>query len=76
MLAGRAATILDGVLGGWLSDAVLGCDYLLGGKLVCLGGDECAIGRITHFEAPSSKSFPANLDKTISRSISCSHHRG
>jgi len=26
------------------------CDYLLGGKLVCLGSDECGIGRITKFE--------------------------
>jgi hypothetical protein len=61
--------ILDGVLGGWLPDAVLGCDYLLGGKLVCLGGDECAIGYITHFEPPSSKSFPSNLDNDFSLNI-------
>jgi hypothetical protein len=61
--------ILDGVLGGWLPDAILGCDYLLGGKLVCLGGDECAIGRITHFEPPSEKSFPANLDNDFSLNI-------
>jgi hypothetical protein len=61
--------IVDGLLGGWLSDAILGCDYLLGGKLVCLGGDECAIGRITHFEPPSSKSFPANLDNDFSLNI-------
>ena len=61
--------ILDGVLGGWLPDAVLGCDWLLGGKLVCLGGDECAIGNITHFEPPSDKSFPANLDNDFSLNI-------
>jgi hypothetical protein len=61
--------ILDGALGGWLPDAVLGCDYLLGGKLVCLGGDECAIGYITHFEPPSEKSFPANLDNDFSLNI-------
>src|SRR5215472_13090152 len=64
------AAIADGVLiGGWLPDAILGCDYLLGGKLVCLGGDECAIGHITHFEPPSSKSFPANLDNDFSLNI-------
>jgi len=61
--------ILDTALGGWFPDAILGCDYLLGGKLVCLGGDECAIGRITHFEPPSEKSFPANLDNDFSLNI-------
>jgi hypothetical protein len=61
--------ILDTALGGWLPDAILGCDYLLGGKLVCLGGDECAIGHITHFEPPSEKSFPANLDNDFSLNI-------
>jgi hypothetical protein len=61
--------VVDGLLGGWLPDAILGCDYLLGGKLVCLGGDECAIGHITHFEKPSDKSFPANLDNDFSLNI-------
>jgi hypothetical protein len=61
--------IVDGALGGWLPDAILGCDYLLGGKLVCLGGDECAIGHITHFEPPSAKSFPQNLDNDFSLNI-------
>ena len=61
--------VFDTALGGWFKDAVLGCDYLLGGKLVCLGGDECAIGRITHFEPPSEKSFPANLDNDFSLNI-------
>src|SRR5262249_31550477 len=63
------AAILDGGLGGWLPDAILGCDYLLGGKLVCLGGDECAIGYITHFEPPSAKSFPENLDNDFAINI-------
>ena len=62
-------TLVDGIAGGWFPDAILGCDYLLGGKLVCLGGDECAIGHITHFEPPSSKSFPANLDNDFSLNI-------
>jgi hypothetical protein len=61
--------IFDTVLGGWLPDAILGCDYLLGGKLVCLGGDECAIGHVTHFEPPSEKSFPKNLDNDFSLNI-------
>jgi hypothetical protein len=64
------AAVLDGlVFGGYLPDAILGCDYLLGGKLVCLGGDECAIGHITHFEPASEKSFPANLDNDFSFNI-------
>jgi hypothetical protein len=64
------AAVLDGlILGGYLPDAILGCDYLLGGKLVCLGGDECAIGHITHFEPASEKSFPANLDNDFSFNI-------
>lgn len=63
------AGILNTVLGGWLPDTILGCDYLLGGKLVCLGGDECAIGHITHFEPPSEKSFPQNLDNDFSLNI-------
>src|SRR5450759_1804374 len=62
--------VLDGlVLGGYLPDAILGCDYLLGGKLVCLGGDQCAIGHITHFEPASEKPFPANLDNDFSFNI-------
>jgi hypothetical protein len=62
--------VLDGlILGGYLPDAILGCDYLLGGKLVCLGGDQCAIGYITHFEPASEKSFPANLDNDFSFNI-------
>jgi len=64
------AAVLDGlVLGGYLPDAILVCDYLLGGKLVCLNGDECAIGHITHFEPPSDKSFPANIDNDFSFNI-------
>ena len=65
----KIAAAFDTVLGGWLPDAILGCDYLLGGKLVCLGGDECAIGTITHFEPPSEKSFPSNLDNDFSLNI-------
>jgi hypothetical protein len=62
--------VLDGlILGGYLPDAILGCDYLLGGKLVCLGGDQCAIGHITHFEPASEKPFPQNLDNDFSFNI-------
>ena len=32
------------------------CDYLLHGKLVCLGGDRCAIGRFAAFDTVGDKS--------------------
>ena len=39
------------------------CDYLLGGKLVCLGGVRCAIGRIVHIEPVGyQKPFPDDID--------------
>ncbi len=40
-----------------------GCDYLLGRKMVCLGGTRCAIGTIIHIEPVGyHKPFPENLD--------------
>src|SRR5262245_14386918 len=33
-----------------MSALLRACDYMLGGKLVCLGSDECSIGRVTIFE--------------------------
>ena len=39
------------------------CDYLLGRKLVCLGGDRCAIGTIVHIEPVGfEKPFPQDID--------------
>ena len=39
------------------------CDYLLGRKLVCLDGVECAIGTIIHIEPVGyHKPFPENID--------------
>jgi len=64
------AAIFDGlVLGGYFQDAQNACSYLLGGKLVCLGGDQCAIGNCTHFEPASDKSFPSNIDNDFSFNI-------
>src|SRR5947209_18302999 len=52
------------------------CPFLLGGKLVCLGdgNDQCAIGRITHFEPPSEKSFPDSIDNDFSMNILLAPH--
>ncbi|ABG94998.1 hypothetical protein RHA1_ro03195 [Rhodococcus jostii RHA1] len=44
----------------WAAVAEDGCDYLLGRKLVCLGGVHCAIGTIAGIE--KDKSFPENID--------------
>ncbi|MDQ6805927.1 MAG: hypothetical protein M3065_13385 [Actinomycetota bacterium] len=57
----------------WVATA---CDYLLGGKLVCLGdgSDQCAIGHITHFEPASAKSFPSNLDNDFSFNVLLAPH--
>ncbi len=42
------------------------CDYLLHGKLVCLGGDRCAIGRVASFETVDDKSGFEKLDNDFS----------
>jgi hypothetical protein len=56
--------------------AATACDYLLGGKLVCLGDgqDKCVIGHITHFEPASAKSFPSNLDNDFSFNVLLAPH--
>lgn len=47
-------------LGGLGKDA---CNYLLGGKLVCLGGVRCAIGTIVFIEPVGfDKPFPKDID--------------
>ena len=42
------------------------CDYLLHGKLVCLGGDVCAIGRVAEFQTVDDKSGFEQLDNDFS----------
>jgi hypothetical protein len=68
-----AAYIIQIVLGGSFDTAQAECDWLLGGKLVCLGGDRCAIGRITSFDPPTT-SFPNGLDNDFSFNILLSPH--
>ena len=71
--AGFWAKLLDPNVPAWVATA---CSYLLGGKLVCLGdgSDQCAIGHITHFEPPSDKSFPDNIDNDFSLNIVLAPH--
>ncbi|MFO0601529.1 MAG: hypothetical protein U0324_00075 [Polyangiales bacterium] len=66
LLAG--ALWIAGATGGYLA-IVATFEYLLGGKLICLGGDCSAVGTIVGLEPPSSKSFPANLDNDYSFNV-------
>ena len=51
-------------------------EYLLGGKLICLGGDKIAIGRVLSNEPPSSKSGFDALDNDFSINLLlCPHLR-
>jgi hypothetical protein len=38
------------------------CQFITGGKLICLGGDRCAIGRVAHIEPIG---FEKKLEETI-----------
>lgn len=42
------------------------CDYMLHGKLVCLDGDQCAIGHVAGFETVDDKKFPDTIDNDFS----------
>lgn len=51
------------------------CNYLLGGKLICLGHDMCAIGLVVGLEPPGfRKPFPENIDNDYSVNILLSPH--
>jgi len=52
--------------GGGLDFLIKVCDYILHGKLVCLGGDRCAIGRVASFETVDDKSGFDKLDNDFS----------
>jgi hypothetical protein len=47
---GIGNAILSAIGSGGFDLAYQGCDYLLHGKLVCLGDDQCAIGRVASIE--------------------------
>lgn len=48
--------------------------YLLGGKLICLGGDKSACGTVVSREPASSKPFPDNLDNDYSFNLVLAPH--
>ncbi len=41
-------------------------DWMLNGKLICLGGDRCAVGTVASFETVQDKPFPDNVDDDFS----------
>lgn len=51
-------------------------EYLLGGKLICLGGDKLAIGKVLTVELPGTKEgVVANIDDDFSiNMLLCPHH--
>jgi hypothetical protein len=54
------------IIGGGLDILLKVCDYILHGKLVCLGGDRCAIGRVASFETVDDKSGFEKIDNDFS----------
>ena len=54
------------IIGGGLDILLKVCDYMLHGKLVCLGGDRCAIGRVASFETVDDKSGFDKIDNDFS----------
>lgn len=63
--------------GGFLLAAIVSTfEYLLGGKLICLGGDKLAIGSILSVEPASSKSGMDALDNDLSINLLlCPHEK-
>jgi len=41
-------------------------NWMLNGKLICLGGDRCAVGTVAAFETVQDKSFPDSVDDDFS----------
>lgn len=51
------------------------CDYLLGGKLICLGGTECAVGHVVGIEPVGfDKPFPDDIDNDFSFNLLLGPH--
>jgi hypothetical protein len=50
------------------------CEYILHGKLVCLGGEQCAIGRVTAFETVDDKKGLDKLDNDFSINMLLAPH--
>src|SRR5512138_2706486 len=60
IFAGPAALVISLIAG--MSALLKVCDYIMGGKLVCLGSDECGIGRVTEIETVNNKSGFEKID--------------
>jgi hypothetical protein len=62
---GSTVATLEGL---FTSLSLLGdtCDYMLHGKLVCLGDPQCAIGHVAGFETVADKKFPDTIDNDFS----------
>jgi hypothetical protein len=63
--SGGPLAILVAVVGGYVMICHI-FEFLLGGKMICLGGDQCAVGRVVGIETADSKSFPENIDNDYS----------
>ncbi|TMQ12121.1 MAG: hypothetical protein E6J91_21490 [Deltaproteobacteria bacterium] len=50
------------------------CDYILNGKLVCLGDDQCAVGRVAAFETVDDKSGVDKIDNDFSINLLLAPH--
>ncbi|HEX8110737.1 MAG TPA: hypothetical protein VF516_23560 [Kofleriaceae bacterium] len=50
------------------------CDYILNGKLVCLGDDQCAVGRVASFETVDDKSGVDKIDNDFSINLLLAPH--
>lgn len=62
-LAGGGAVGVVLLVVGVLMGLGAACDFLLGGKLICLGHNECAVGKIVQVEPVGfGKSFPETID--------------
>jgi hypothetical protein len=50
------------------------CRWWLYGRLICLGGDVCAVGTLLSVEPPENKSFPDSLDTDFSINLLLAPH--
>lgn len=50
------------------------CRWWLFGRLICLGGERCAIGLLGNVEPPDEKSFPNSLDTDYSINLILAPH--
>lgn len=75
LMAGGAPALLLLLPGGMMTIASV-CGFLLGGKLICLGHDKCAVGQVVELEPPGyGKSFPETIDNDYSINISLGPHK-